>query len=62
MIVPHPRDRERGYRDVFVPSSTTGHVTTLPMDDDAKAAAAEREKTKTIGFPTPEPIDPTGHA
>lgn len=62
MIVPHPRDRERGYPDVYTPSKSIGHSATLPMDDDAKAAALEREKAKTIGF-TVDPVEPpVGHA
>lgn len=51
--VVHCGDLVSGHDGVYVPSRTTGSSSTLPMDDAQKAAAAEREKTKQIGFPVP---------
>lgn len=40
----------RGQDEIYVPSKSSGHSSTLPMSDEEMAAAAEREKTKRIGF------------
>lgn len=47
-----------GQDGIYVPSKTTGNSSTLPMNDDQKQAAAEREKTRTIGFTQPQPEPP----
>lgn len=40
----------RGNDNIYTPSKSTGQASTLPMTHEEMAAAAEREKTKQIGF------------
>jgi len=51
MIVETPQRLEEGWPEVTSDVSGTGHVSTLPMDDEEKAAAKKRENRKApLGF------------
>lgn len=52
-----PGQDVRGHDGIYVPSRSSGTITTLPMDEEQLEAARVREKTKFIGFTIPE-VDP----
>jgi hypothetical protein len=53
-IIESPNWRETGYKEVNAEVGNTGSASVLPMTDDEKKVAAQREKQKPpLGFSSP---------